>query len=181
MSVPRKPQPSSNAGPRRVLIVCVAALLLIGGWFWLEYAATPNPATPITPSANPAQTAPAGTTQPIVGEADSGVMRQPVSVNKPVPTKKPGATEPEPEPMNVAEPGPVAAEPVPKPVVEKPAPAKCDQLVMRNGDLVEVVVLEVGVNEIRYERCNWPDSPAYAVRKADVLSIHFGNGDTERF
>ena len=89
----------------------------------------------------------------------------------------------EPEPIQDAKPELASEEPVlkPNPIAEKPQPVKCDQLVMRNGDLVDATISEIGVQAIKYKRCNWKDSPQYTVLKADVLSIHFANGDTERF
>lgn len=65
----------------------------------------------------------------------------------------------------------------------KPAPAKppaCDQLVLRDGDLIDVHVTEVGVQEIRYKRCGFDDGPNYVVLRRDVLSIRYSNGEVER-
>ena len=63
----------------------------------------------------------------------------------------------------------------------KPAPPQCDQIVLRNGDVVEAKVKEVGVNEIRYKKCDRPDGPDYTISKRDVLSIKYSNGEVERF
>lgn len=63
----------------------------------------------------------------------------------------------------------------------KPAPPQCDQIVLRNGDVVEAKVKEVGVNEIRYKKCDRPDGPDYTISKRDVLSIKYTNGEVERF
>ena len=59
--------------------------------------------------------------------------------------------------------------------------AACDQIVLRNGDVVEAKVKEVGVNEIRYKKCDRPDGPDYTISKRDVLSIKYSNGEVERF
>lgn len=64
---------------------------------------------------------------------------------------------------------------------ESPAPPRCDQLVLRNGDLLDVTITEVGISEIRYKKCNRSDGPTYAVDKRDVLSIRFADGAVERF
>ncbi|MFD2938260.1 DUF4190 domain-containing protein [Spirosoma flavum] len=63
----------------------------------------------------------------------------------------------------------------------KPAPPQCDQIVLRNGDVIEAKVKEVGVNEIRYKKCDRQDGPDYTISKRDVLSIKYSNGEIERF
>ncbi len=63
----------------------------------------------------------------------------------------------------------------------KPVPPGCDQIVLRNGDVVDAKVKEVGVNEIRYKKCDRQDGPDYTISKRDVLSIKYSNGEVERF
>lgn len=60
-------------------------------------------------------------------------------------------------------------------------PPGCDQIVLRSGDVVDAKVKEVGVNEIRYKKCDRPDGPDYTISKRDVLSIKYSNGEVERF
>lgn len=91
-----------------------------------------------------------------------------------------------PEPM--AEPAlvtivrkPTILSPLKRLLPRKPAPPQCDQIVLRNGDVVEAKVKEVGVNEIRYKKCDRPDGPDYTISKRDVLSIKYTNGEVERF
>lgn len=60
-------------------------------------------------------------------------------------------------------------------------PPACDQIVLRSGDVIEAKVKEVGVNEIRYKKCDRPDGPDYTISKRDVLSIKYPNGEVERF
>lgn len=60
-------------------------------------------------------------------------------------------------------------------------PPGCDQIVLRNGDVVDAKVKEVGVNEIRYKKCDRQDGPDYTISKRDVLSIKYSNGEVERF
>ena len=69
----------------------------------------------------------------------------------------------------------------PEKAVEKPVPVVCDQVVMHNGDLTDAKILEVGVSEIRYRKCNRNDGSEYVVPKSDVLSIRCANGDGDRF
>lgn len=66
-------------------------------------------------------------------------------------------------------------------LLTKMAPPQCDQIVLRNGDVVEAKIKEVGVNEIKYKKCDRPDGPDYTISKRDVLSIKYTNGDVERF
>ncbi|AQG78125.1 DUF4190 domain-containing protein [Spirosoma montaniterrae] len=63
----------------------------------------------------------------------------------------------------------------------KPAAPGCDQIVLRNGDVIDAKVKEVGVNEIRYKKCDRQDGPDYTISKRDVLSIKYSNGEVERF
>ncbi len=59
--------------------------------------------------------------------------------------------------------------------------APCDQIVLRNGDVIEAKVKEVGVSEVKYKKCDRPDGPDYTISKRDILSIKYSNGEVERF
>lgn len=59
--------------------------------------------------------------------------------------------------------------------------APCDQIVLRNGDVIEAKVKEVGVSEVKYKKCDRPDGPDYTINKRDILSIKYSNGEVERF
>ncbi|QHV99026.1 DUF4190 domain-containing protein [Spirosoma endbachense] len=63
----------------------------------------------------------------------------------------------------------------------KTVPPQCDQIVLRSGDVIEARIKEIGVNEIKYKKCDRPDGPDYTISKRDVLSIKYTNGDVERF
>lgn len=52
----------------------------------------------------------------------------------------------------------------------------CDTLIMRNGQLIKAKVAEIGINDIRYKECDFPEGPDYIVRKGDVTMIAFANG-----
>jgi hypothetical protein len=78
-------------------------------------------------------------------------------------------------------PGRLAPQPAQKQKKKAPAPPTCDQIVLRNGDIIEAKVKEVGVNEIKYKKCDRPDGPDYTISKRDVLSIRYPNGEVERF
>ncbi len=68
-----------------------------------------------------------------------------------------------------------------EPTPEVPQSVACDQLILRDGDIIDAHVTEVGTSEIRYKRCNRRDGPNYVVRKRDVLSIRYPNGSVDRF
>lgn len=63
----------------------------------------------------------------------------------------------------------------------KLVPPGCDQIVLRNGDVIDAKIKEVGVNEIKYKKCDRQDGPDYTISKRDVLSIKYSNGEVERF
>ncbi|GAB3641108.1 DUF4190 domain-containing protein [Spirosoma arcticum] len=63
----------------------------------------------------------------------------------------------------------------------KSVPPGCDQIVLRNGDVIDAKIKEVGVNEIKYKKCDRQDGPDYTISKRDVLSIKYSNGEVERF
>ena len=71
--------------------------------------------------------------------------------------------------------------PANRPNHRKPVPPGCDQIVLRNGDVVDAKIKEVGVDQIRYKKCDRQDGPDYTISKRDVLSIKYSNGEVERF
>ena len=94
----------------------------------------------------------------------------------------PVVTEPAtPEAVAVPVAMPVAKQQPARSKKAKPAPPQCDQIVLRNGDLIDAKVKEVGVSEIKYKKCDRQDGPDYTISKRDVLSIRYSNGDVERF
>lgn len=71
--------------------------------------------------------------------------------------------------------------PIKRMLPRKAAAPDCDQIVLRNGDVVDAKVKEVGVTEIRYKKCDRLDGPDYTILKRDILSIKYSNGEIERF
>ncbi|MBC3787254.1 DUF4190 domain-containing protein [Spirosoma utsteinense] len=102
----------------------------------------------------------------------------------PLPTK-PGWLEtesPGPEPVSeVTRSMPVLQHHSKRAVARRAVPPACDQIVLRNGDVIEAKIKEVGVQEIKYKKCDRPDGPDYTISKRDVLSIKYSTGDVERF
>lgn len=161
---------------KRFAIGFVAVLLLVTGYYWIQRTQEA--------SSTEGQPAVAADTSVAVTELDTSVIDTTSVTLEAAPKKPPIAPAPtrttKAEPLP-SEPDASDQEPAPTKAVEKPVPPPCDQLVMRNGDLIDVKILEVGVNEIRYKRCNRDDGPDYVVSKSDALSIRFANGDVERF
>jgi hypothetical protein len=60
-------------------------------------------------------------------------------------------------------------------------PSECDIIITKDGDEIEALVSEVGIETIRYKRCGNKDGPDYLIRKNQVFMIKFKNGDKEVF
>ena len=56
-----------------------------------------------------------------------------------------------------------------------------DIIVMKNGDFVEGVVIEVLANEIKYKKATNPNGPIYSLPINSVLSIRYENGEVDKF
>ena len=55
----------------------------------------------------------------------------------------------------------------------------CDQIIFKDGSEVSAKVNEVGINEIKYKRCDSPDGPFYVSRKSEIFMIKYANGTKE--
>lgn len=55
----------------------------------------------------------------------------------------------------------------------------CDILTLKNGNEIEVKVIEIGTSEIRYKKCDNPEGPTITVRKSEVFSIKYPNGSKD--
>ncbi|MBQ7042602.1 MAG: hypothetical protein IJN66_07855 [Muribaculaceae bacterium] len=56
-----------------------------------------------------------------------------------------------------------------------------DLIILRNGDIINGVVVEVLTNEIKYRKSSNLEGPLYSMSKEDVLSIKYANGDIDKF
>jgi hypothetical protein len=56
-----------------------------------------------------------------------------------------------------------------------------DVIIMNNSKRIEVVVLEVGANDVKYVKYDNPNGPTYLVSKADINYIAYSNGSSETF
>ena len=166
---------------KRFAIGFVTVLALVVGYFWMQ------PARPVSslPMANVDPDSTAGLD--LLSTAQDSSSMDTVSVTSGLPPKKQPITKAavrQVEREHIEDRPAETEQKVESPkAVQKPAPAPvaCDRLVMRNGDLIDAEVSEVGIHEIRYKRCHLEDGPVYVVLKSEVLSIRFGNGDVDRF
>ena len=52
---------------------------------------------------------------------------------------------------------------------------------MKRGDIISGNILEVGVSEIKYKKCNNPTGPTYSELKSNVFMIKYANGAKDVF
>jgi hypothetical protein len=53
---------------------------------------------------------------------------------------------------------------------------ECDLITLLNGEEINAKVIEIGVDVIRYVKCEYIDGPVIVVRKSEVLMIKYSNG-----
>jgi hypothetical protein len=58
---------------------------------------------------------------------------------------------------------------------------ECEEIITRNGDIIEAKIIEIGVAEIKYKKCSNIEGPSYSILKSDVLMIKYKNGDKDVF
>jgi hypothetical protein len=54
---------------------------------------------------------------------------------------------------------------------------KCFTMYLKNGDVIEVKLIQITTTEIKYQRCNKPGDPEIFIAKSDVFSIKDADGD----
>lgn len=55
-------------------------------------------------------------------------------------------------------------------------PLTCDIIVCKNGDEIEAKVLEIGIKEIKYKKCDNQQGPTISILNSDVVMIKYPNG-----
>jgi hypothetical protein len=55
-------------------------------------------------------------------------------------------------------------------------PLECDVIVCKNGDEIEAKILEIGIKEIKYKRCDNQEGPTISILNSSVLMIKYPNG-----
>ena len=60
-------------------------------------------------------------------------------------------------------------------------PRKADVITLRDATKLEVLIQEVDDNVVKYKKLSDPDGPLFSVRKTEIASIKYGNGEVETF
>lgn len=60
-------------------------------------------------------------------------------------------------------------------------PSECSEIIRVNGKTTKAIILEVGVNSIKYKKCSDKYGNSYRIPKSSVYMIKYENGDTEVF
>jgi len=58
---------------------------------------------------------------------------------------------------------------------------KNDIIILRDNTKLEVIIQEVQDQNVRYKKITDQEGPVFSVKKSDILSILYGNGETEDF
>lgn len=53
---------------------------------------------------------------------------------------------------------------------------KCDNIILKNGEEIKVKVIEIGISEIKYKKCDNLEGPIFSIEKSKVLIILYPNG-----
>jgi len=59
--------------------------------------------------------------------------------------------------------------------------AKCDLIILKNGEEIWANVLEIDPENIKYKRCDNPEGPTYFIRRSTVFMIKYKNGSKDVF
>lgn len=63
----------------------------------------------------------------------------------------------------------------------KNALEECDIIVLKNGEEIRGMVVEIGVSEVKYKKCDNMMGPNYSIKKSDVFMIKYTNGTKDVF
>ena len=77
-----------------------------------------------------------------------------------------------------------SAEPRAVPVIlrKRSAPGDtCDLITLRNGEEIQARVVEIGIAEIKYKKCDMQEGPDFVSLKSDIFMIRYSNGRKELF
>lgn len=58
---------------------------------------------------------------------------------------------------------------------------ECDKMLLRSGEDLEVKIVEIGIEEIKYKKCNNLEGPTISILKKDVFMITYANGTKDVF
>ncbi|MDC0303579.1 DUF4190 domain-containing protein [Flavobacteriales bacterium] len=66
-----------------------------------------------------------------------------------------------------------------KSMIARSSKDSCDNLITKEGEEFQCKVVEIGVEVIKYKRCNLDDSPLISIPRSSVLMIRYSNGNKE--
>ena len=56
-----------------------------------------------------------------------------------------------------------------------------DVITLKNGEDIQGLVLEIGIDDVKYKKFENPNGPSYTLKKSDVLMIRYFNGSKDVF
>jgi hypothetical protein len=63
--------------------------------------------------------------------------------------------------------------------ISDPQTGACDTMVLKSGTVIACKINEIGLNEIRFRKCNYLDGPVITISKSDIAKINYANGTSE--
>lgn len=60
-------------------------------------------------------------------------------------------------------------------------PRKADVILLRDESKLEVLIQEVDDQVVKYKKISDPEGPLFSVKKSEITSIRYGNGEVETF
>lgn len=57
--------------------------------------------------------------------------------------------------------------------------SECVRIIKTDGEEMEVLIVKVGEERIRYKKCDFQNGPTRSIRKEDILMIKYADGKTE--
>lgn len=55
----------------------------------------------------------------------------------------------------------------------------CDMLIFKDGSEIAARIIEMGITEIKYRRCDNPQGPLYTSRRSELFMVKYNNGTKE--
>jgi hypothetical protein len=57
----------------------------------------------------------------------------------------------------------------------------CAEIIKRDGDIILGKIIEVGITEIKYKKCDNLEGPTYSILKSEVFMMKYANGSKDVF
>lgn len=56
---------------------------------------------------------------------------------------------------------------------------KCDRIITNDGKEIDVKIVKIGEERIRYKKCDFQNGPTHSIRKEDIFMIKYADGTEE--